>query len=680
MRIRNVTLFAVGWGLVLSTLILSESVDAGVTGPSAPSVASRERADSYESARRLAESNRQSAAADRHAVNASSISAWALWSLGLMELWVVGWPVVWAISLAVAPGVISSADARMRKISFGSLPFSEGVPITLAHLTFVGAFAQHRRVLEEWLDRHAAEINGWLSTEAGTRNHTEQDLLIRLDGQTIAVADASTVRAILPENPFILAMHGADRLWNDRVLNVVLRQAMHPDAASRMLPQRTIPVLLDRNCVERLKTSSRKSRTTPLWLQVVRNELCRLSGVAQTLDDNLLNVLVQSRRILPIAEEWSRLPIDLRKDLQSAVSTGHLSCLVVFGDEDSVDEMQGVISARAVTSRQVDFHEPTEQLQIQKSSEGTTEESSRVFDASSVPLLARSLEDSVADIRLAAAHALGCLGSVASGAVQKLTVLLSDPVTGCRQAAVEALGLIGPSAESAAVQLAAMAVRDHRTVRAAACRTLGAIGRSDESAMSALMSALRDADPAVRSEAACSLGSLGAGWAESGFALKAALKDESADVRHQAVTAMVEIPDALNESLGELVTLIADSAVEVRRAAVTALGRTDRARGAVVKTLSQSLSDPDAETRVLAAASLGGFGQDSRHAIPQLTRAVLDSVPEVRRNAVAALAAIGIPSVECVSALEEATRDTDDTVRSQAQAALERVVQSRQAA
>jgi HEAT repeat protein len=679
-RIRNLTLFVVGVGLLLSPILLSISVEAGIDGPSAPSGASRERADSYENARRLAESNRQSTAADRIAADASSISAWALWSLGLVELWVVGWPVVWAVSLAATPGVISSADAWMRKITVGRLPFSGGVPITLAHLTFVGAFAQHRRVLEHWLDRHAAEINDWLSIEAGTPNDTERELLIRSDKQTFTVADASTVRAILPESPFILAIHETDRRWNDRVLNVVLRQAMHADEASRMLPHRVIPVVLDRNCVERLKTSSRESRTGSSWLQVVRNELCRIPEVAQTLDDKLLNGLLQSRRILPIAEEWSRLPVDFRNDLQSAVSTGHLSCLVVFGEEDSVVEMKGVIRARSVTSGQAFSHESTEQAGIRESSGRTTREVSRVFDASAVPLLARSLGDSVADIRLAAALALGSLGFVASGAVQELSVLLSDPVTGCRQAAVEALGLIGPPADFAATQLAAIAVRDHRTVRAAACRSLGAIDRSGEDVMMALMSALQDVDPAVRSEAARSLGSFGAGSVESGFALTAALKDESAEVRHQVVTAMTEIPDTLNESLGELVTLIADSSVEVRRAAVTALGRTERARPAVVKTLAHSLSDPDAETRARAAASLGGFGHDSRQAVPQLTRTVLDSVADVRRNAVAALDAIGLPSVESVSALEEATRDADDMVRSQAQAALERIVQSRQAA
>lgn len=679
-RIRNLTLFAVGGGLLLSTILLVGAVAAGVDEPSASSDSSRERTASYESARRLAESELEAAAADRGAGAASSVSVWALWSLGLVELWVVGWPVVWTISLAAAPGRVLSADAALRKITLGTLPFSRGVPLTLADLTFVGAFAQHHRVLEEWLNRHAAEINDWLSIEADAPNGIEGELLIRLDGPAISVADASTVRAILPESPFIFAMHGADRLWNDRVLNVVLRQAMHPDGANRIMPRRTIPVVLDRNCVDRLKTSSRESDTAPLWLQVVRHELCRIPGVIQTLDGNLLNSLLQSRRILPIADEWSRLPVDFRNDLQSAVNAGELSCLVAFDDGDSVDEMKCVIRAQAVSASQDLSLEQIERAEADDSSLGTTQGPPRVFDASAVPLLARSLEDSVADIRLAAAHALGSLGPQAGAAVQELSVLLSDPVTGCRQAAAETLGLIGPAAESAAARLAAIAVRDHRTVRAAACRSLAAIGRSDEDVMTALASALQDADPAVRSQAARSLGSLGAGSSESGFALTAALHDESAEVRYQAVTAMTEMPDVLNESLGELVTLIADSAAEVRRAAVTALGRTERARGAVVKTLAKSLSDPDAETRARATASLSGFGQDSRHAVPQLTRTVHDSVPEVRRSAVAALDAIGVPSVESVSALEEATRDADDMVRSQAQAALERVVRSRPAA
>jgi HEAT repeat protein len=681
-RIRNLTLLAVGWGLLLSTMVCSVTLNAAVDDVSDRSMPTETVAGG--DARTLPQADRSVGTSENFVGGKWAIPVWALWPLGIAEVWLVGWLGVWSVALLTAPKLIFNVDTMLREVTLGRLPFSGGTRMSLSHLIFARAFAQHPRVTDEWVEGHAQAINDWLSIETQDSEVHERDLLIRVDGQAIAVADAPTMRAMLPESPFVLAMHGEGRSWHELVLGIVLRQAMHPERANRMLTHRTVPVVLDRNCVERLRAARVAKSAAPLWLQVVQHELCRIPGVAQSLDDSLLKCLVQSRRILPIVDQWSRTPLALQNALQSAVSAGDLPCLVAFDDDDSVAEMKGVIRARSLTSPQtrssVSTSTSTRSPQDRAVDRLVNPSVPRSFDATSVPFLIRSLEDSVADIRQSAAYTLGGLGEAASGAAQELTALLNDPVTSCRQAAAVALGAIGPAAEAATASLAKAAVKDHRMVRAAACRALGAIGRPDKDAMNALVNALRDADPTVRSQAARSLGSIGVASPEAVSALKVALSDESADVRCRVVTAISAMPDALNELLTGFVAAIADPAVEVRREVATALGKTERARDAVVKTLSYSLSDPDAETRVRAAAALSRFGQASRSAVPQLSRMVRDSDANVRRNAVTALDAIGFPSLESVSAIEEATHDADDTVQSAARSALARVMKMSAAA
>ena len=675
-RIRNLTLFAVGWGLLLSTVIFAASLDAAVDGVSGQSASAEDVVGNDSHVR--SESDHSAGSANSADGREWAVFSWALWPLGFVEFWLC----VWSLALLVAPKLILDADASLRRVKVGRLPFSGGARVTLSHLTFVRAFAQHSRVMDEWVNSHAQAINDWLSIENRDSTAKEQELLIRVDGQALSVADAPTVRAMLPETPFLLALHGQGRRWGEQVLSIVFRQAMHPDRANRMLIHRTIPIVLDRNCVERLQASkvADSAPGTPLWLRVVRHELCRVPGVASSLDNSLLKCLVQSRRILPVADQWSRTPKAFQNALQMAVSTAELPCLVVLDDDDSVAEMNGVVRARSLDTPQIQSSIADKKSQNPDHAARTTPVAPRGFDAGSVPMLIRSLTDPVAEVRQAAAHALGGLGAAASSASQELTGLLSDSVTSCRQAAADALGAIGPAAAGATAVLAGIATKDHRMVRAAACRALGAIGRPDKGAMSALVDALQDGDSSVRSQAARSLGSIGAADPEVTSALKAALDDDFADVRRRVVAAISGIPAALHELLTKLMAAVADPAVEVRREVVMALGRTEHAREMVVKTLTCSLSDPDAQTRSRAAESLSNFGLDSRAAVPQLARLVHDSVVEVRRNAVVALNSIGVRNLESVSAIEEATRDTDEVVRFAARSALERLIPTSAAA
>lgn len=678
-RIRNLTLIAVAWGLLLSTLVGSVSVDAAVEDGGGQSAVLNATADASQPA---SESDEGRLPATENSASFSGfglgVPTWALWPLGLIELWLVGWIVVWAVALCGARRFLLEVDASLRRVTFGRIPLSNGTPLTLAHLTLVRAFAQHPWAADEWLHQNSRAITDWLSIDSRGAEPSDRDILVRIEGQAIAIADAPTVRAILPETPFVLALHGEGRQWNDRVLNVVLGQSMHAERDGRLMAHRAIPVVLDRNCVERFKAKGRSTGNLPHWLQVVRNELCRIPGLAVSLDDDLLKCLVKSRRILPIVDLWSRTPVGLRTALQAAVSAGELPCLVVLDDDDSVAEMKSVIRARSLKSREVATATAATASRSEAQTKAAPKVSSavrpRLFDRTAVPLLIRSLDDSVADVRLAAAQTLGGLGASASESVSHLAALLNDPVTACRQAAVNALGAIGPEAASATANLIEAAVSDHRKVRAAACRALGAIGQADGTVLKALADALNDKDAAVRSQAARSLGGFGVGQPEVVSALTAALSDDSSDVRARVVSAISAIPKAVNLSIAGLVAAVADPVAEVRREVVSALGKASQSRSAIVQTLTHSLADPDSETRSRAAASLARFGLESRPAISQLARLAGDSEVKVRRAAVDALDSIGVPSLESVSALEEATRDVDESVRVAATNALERAL------
>lgn len=503
-QIRNMSLVVFVWGMLLVTLPCSISLAADDVTVQRP--AQKLSWDISDIAGPLSEAGPSSITDSYFEFSGRSVSTWSAWLLGAVEFWLVGWIVVWSTLLLIRPGLILNANVLMRKFKIIHLPFFGTTSLTLSQLTFVSRFVNHSLVIDDWVSRQSDAVSEWLSIESDGGASGGQDFPVQIDGQAISLSDASTLRAMLPETPFLLAMHGDGKRWNDQVLETLLQQLISSEHIGCMLPHRSIPVVLDQNCVDRLRLSGSVVQAIPLWLQVVRNELCRISGVTADTVDHMLEALVRSRRIVPVVDQWSRIPDALQNALQTGVSNGEISCLVVIDDRDSVAEMDCVIRGRSfaapvvVSVMQRPAHENTTPV--------TTPVANSVLDTSSVPGLIRGLEHSDADVRLVAAQSLGAMGTEAGVSVPALVALLNDPVTGCRQAAVDALGAIGAPAGPATVLLAEVALNDHRKVRAAACRALGAIGWHNETTVSALTQALKDADMAVRVQAARSVDAL----------------------------------------------------------------------------------------------------------------------------------------------------------------------------
>jgi HEAT repeat protein len=275
--------------------------------------------------------------------------------------------------------------------------------------------------------------------------------------------------------------------------------------------------------------------------------------------------------------------------------------------------------------------------------------------APAVPGLLAALRDESWQVREAAAKALEQIGAPA---VPGLLAALRDESWQVREAAAKALEQIGAPAVPGL--LAALRDADWNARRAAA-EALGEIG--DAAAVPGLLAALRDADADVRREAAWALGRIGDAAAVPG--LLAALRDADADVRWAAAWALRKIGDAA--VVPGLLAALRDADWRVRWEAAAALGEIGDA--AVVPGLLAALGDADANVRWAAAAALGEIGDAA--AVPGLLAALRDADADVRWAAAAALGRIG--DAAAVLGLVAALRDADERVREAAAWALRKI-------
>jgi HEAT repeat protein len=141
-----------------------------------------------------------------------------------------------------------------------------------------------------------------------------------------------------------------------------------------------------------------------------------------------------------------------------------------------------------------------------------------------------------AEVRLAAAVALGNLKQPADEVLSDLLPLLDDPDVGVRRTTAEALGRL---ANPGAVACLRSALHDaEEAVRALSAEALGRIGAPAAAAAPDLVRLLRDARRRVRREAATALGRIQAANPDVLAGLEQAAQDEDKGVRTQAAQAL----------------------------------------------------------------------------------------------------------------------------------------------
>ncbi|MBS7250415.1 MAG: HEAT repeat domain-containing protein [Candidatus Freyarchaeota archaeon] len=269
-----------------------------------------------------------------------------------------------------------------------------------------------------------------------------------------------------------------------------------------------------------------------------------------------------------------------------------------------------------------------------------------------VEALAKSLNDSDPEVRIAAAQALANIGG--PEAAEALAKALGDSDESVRAEVFQALIRIGEKAVEALVR---ELKSNSPQVRRGSAEALDALGWTPSGEMKAyylvvkerfsevvelgaealktLILALKDPESRIRAEAAKALGKIGGDEALKG--LIGALEDSEPTVRTAVVQALALIKRP--EAMEALATALKDSSHQVKVAAVRALGETRET--AAVARLAKALKHPD-----LAKEAAEALIMLSPHSLEALVDALASSENEIRMLALNSLKEIIVKSAD----------------------------------
>ncbi len=300
----------------------------------------------------------------------------------------------------------------------------------------------------------------------------------------------------------------------------------------------------------------------------------------------------------------------------------------------------------------------------------------------------QALKDQNADVRHAAATALGRIGLGAIDAIPQLIAAIQDADERVRASAAFSLSTFGRHAFEAVPALQKALSDTSAAVRSRAAFTLGQVGPAAKRAVKELARLVSDSDPMVRRNSASALGGIGADATAAIPELLQAAQDTDATVRRCAISVIGLIaPQAAADTLRRA---LHDSDAEVRECARSALSPTSGLTLKVFQPQEQPLEQPPLEqstkqapakdelAELIAVIQHNNNNEDARwkasqglvahgtRAVPAILNALQHTDSEVRRQLVHTLGRIGKGAREAVPALLLAMQDSDAQVRSAA--------------
>lgn len=267
----------------------------------------------------------------------------------------------------------------------------------------------------------------------------------------------------------------------------------------------------------------------------------------------------------------------------------------------------------------------------------------KTIGAQAVPPLQESLDHPKAEVRAAAARALGEIGRAAQAAVPRLEEALRDPAKAVRLRAAEALLWVDRGLNRPALQYLARALKDKdRAHRLESLSILADLGPRMEAAAPAFAELLLDPDEAVGNLAWRALSRLDRGKGVAVPILQRALGTRDAARRRRAIEALQDLsPESLD--VGLLAGALTDPDTGVRKTAASALGACRSRAAEAVPALVTAMTDKEEDVRLRAIEALGRLGPAARAAVPALL--VQSQNPKTFDAVATALQRIGAPAL-----------------------------------
>jgi len=245
-------------------------------------------------------------------------------------IYLIFFPSLWFAILRLRPLWLLRINDALKPYEFKLPETWGGAPVRIRDLTFISIFIYRPRVLDSWVWAHIETVREQFAQRNTVKTHaTYIPVSFELDDKKLPQLRGQDLPAIFTKKRICLLIWGEGGIGKTSIACQIADWAMEPDKTQRLCKHLMIPILIE----EELDSKVAEGKNP--FFEAIRGQLKSITNHPTPISEELLQKLLQQRRIMVIADHFSEMAETTQKEIDPNAADFPINALVVTSRLDS---------------------------------------------------------------------------------------------------------------------------------------------------------------------------------------------------------------------------------------------------------------------------------------------------------------------------------------------------------
>ena len=239
-------------------------------------------------------------------------------------------PSLWLAILRLRPLWLLRINNALKPYEFNLPEALGGAPVRIRDLTFFSFFIYRPRVLDSWVSAHIKTVREQFSKRNTVKSRaTYIPVSFELDDKRLPQLSGQDLPSIFTKKRICLLIWGEGGIGKTSIACQIADWAMEPDNSKRLCKHPMIPILIEE------ELDSKVAEGKHPFFEAIRGQLKSISNHPTPIAEELLQHLLQQRRILVITDHFSEMAETTQKEINPNSPDFPVNALIVTSRLDS---------------------------------------------------------------------------------------------------------------------------------------------------------------------------------------------------------------------------------------------------------------------------------------------------------------------------------------------------------
>ncbi len=245
-------------------------------------------------------------------------------------IYLIFFPSLWFAILRLRPLWLLRINDALKPYEFKLPETWGGAPVRIRDLTFISIFIYRPRVLDSWVLAHIETVREQFAQRNTVKSRaTYIPVSFELDDKKLPQLRGQDLPAIFTKKRICLLIWGEGGIGKTSIACQIADWAMEPDKTKRLCKHLMIPILIEE------ELDSKVAQGKHPFFEAIRGQLKSITNHPTPISEELLQKLLQQRRILVIADHFSEMAETTQKEIDPNAADFPINALVVTSRLDS---------------------------------------------------------------------------------------------------------------------------------------------------------------------------------------------------------------------------------------------------------------------------------------------------------------------------------------------------------